>query len=279
MNVVLHDSFDAFLEHAGDWLTLREAEHNLLLGISADLLARAGGPPRNAHLVTVESDGQIQFASLMTPPRPPLLSLGPLEAVHALVENLDQTWGALPGAIGPKHVVTTFAQQWCARTGVDAKIFMNQCGYQLTNVTQPPPAPGEMRAARIENAGLLTGWYQDFARTTDEEVEVETAMIAIHNLIQTRQLYVWDKEYPVSMVAYGGPTPNGIRIKMVYTPPASRAHGYASQLVAGMCRELLSGERTKVFIFTDLANPVSNSIYQKIGFRRVLDNDYYKFTQ
>ena len=44
-----------------------------------------------------------------------------------------------------------------------------------------------------------------------------------------------------------------------------------------MTRMLLEGGRRFCFLFTDLANPTSNSIYQRIGYRPITDIDQWSF--
>jgi uncharacterized protein len=63
----------------------------------------------------------------------------------------------------------------------------------------------------------------------------------------------------------------------VYTPPELRGRGYASACVAALTQQLLDSGRRFVFLFTDLANPTSNSIYQTVGYRPVSDVDQYQF--
>ena len=86
----------------------------------------------------------------------------------------------------------------------------------------------------------------------------------------------WHDGVPVSMAGFGGPTPNGNRVGPVYTPPELRGRGYATACVAELTARLLN-EKRFVFLYTDLANPTSNSIYQKIGYRPVCDVDQYRF--
>ena len=81
----------------------------------------------------------------------------------------------------------------------------------------------------------------------------------------------------VSLAGFGSRTPNGIRIGPVYTPPDFRGKGYASALVGRMTAELLDGRHRYCFLFTDLANPTSNGIYQRIGYEAVTDVDQYAF--
>ena len=93
-----------------------------------------------------------------------------------------------------------------------------------------------------------------------------------------RTAYLWvDDGRPVSLAGAGGLTPSGIRIGPVYTPPELRGRGYASNLVAGVSQLLLDSGRQFVFLFTDLANPTANRIYQAIGYEAVNDIDELEF--
>ena len=94
-----------------------------------------------------------------------------------------------------------------------------------------------------------------------------------------REAWLWfDGGRAVSLTGVGGLTPHGIRIGPVYTPPELRARGYASNLVAGVTQRQLDAGRDYVFLFTDLANPTSNKIYQDIGYQPVNDIDEWDFT-
>jgi predicted GNAT family acetyltransferase len=93
-----------------------------------------------------------------------------------------------------------------------------------------------------------------------------------------RVAYVWeDAGEVVAFAGVAGPTPRGIRIGPVYTPPDRRGRGYASNLVAEVSRRQLASGRNFCFLFTDLANPTSNHIYQTIGYVPVVDVDQYSF--
>jgi predicted GNAT family acetyltransferase len=62
------------------------------------------------------------------------------------------------------------------------------------------------------------------------------------------------------------------RIGPVYTAPDQRGHGYGSAVTAAAADLALSNGVADVVLFADLANPVSNAIYQRIGFERVVDS-------
>ena len=80
-------------------------------------------------------------------------------------------------------------------------------------------------------------------------------------------------------MGFGGPTPNGIRIGPVYTPPELRGRGYASALTAQVSQLQLDRGRRFCFLYTDLANPTSNAIYMRIGYERVCDSRELAFVR
>lgn len=73
------------------------------------------------------------------------------------------------------------------------------------------------------------------------------------------------------MAGVRSPAAGVSRIGPVYTPPEHRDHGYGSAVTAAAARWAHSAGATEVVLFADLANPVSNAIYQRIGFLAVSD--------
>jgi predicted GNAT family acetyltransferase len=88
---------------------------------------------------------------------------------------------------------------------------------------------------------------------------------------------VWDDGGPRAMAATARPTPGGIAVNSVFTPPAGRGRGYATALVAALSRRMLADGRRFCVLFTDLANPTSNAIYARIGYRPVRDLTFCRF--
>jgi len=70
-----------------------------------------------------------------------------------------------------------------------------------------------------------------------------------------------------------------VRVGPVYTPPELRGHGYASAATAEVSRAALAAGAEEVLLYTDLANPVSNAIYQRIGYQQVEDRVVLSFSQ
>ncbi|MEU8438766.1 GNAT family N-acetyltransferase [Streptomyces sp. NPDC029216] len=57
----------------------------------------------------------------------------------------------------------------------------------------------------------------------------------------------------------------------VYTPSHLRGRGYASAVTAAVTQDALNNGADNVLLFTDLANPISNALYQYLGYRPVAD--------
>ena len=89
--------------------------------------------------------------------------------------------------------------------------------------------------------------------------------------------WIWDDDGPVAMCQSTGPTPRGVRIGAVYTPPDLRRRGYASALVAAASQAELDRGRRWCFLFTDVENPTSNAIYQRIGYRPIREIQALQF--
>ena len=57
-----------------------------------------------------------------------------------------------------------------------------------------------------------------------------------------------------------------VRVAPVYTPSEHRRHGYGAAATAAVSRAALDSGAENVVLFTDQANPISNALYQRLGF-------------
>jgi predicted GNAT family acetyltransferase len=139
---------------------------------------------------------------------------------------------------------------------------------------------GGVRLGNPADRDLLVEWVDAFLAEALERRTVEEAAILVDRSFRagTRTWYLWEDDgRPVSVAASAGPTPNGIRIGPVYTPPGLRRRGYASAATAAASQTELDNGRRYIFLFTDLSNPTSNKIYQQIGYEPVIDIDQLGF--
>ncbi len=166
--------------------------------------------------------------------------------------------------------------------GVSPEPRLRQGIYALDSVVSPASPTGGPRAATSDDRELLVRWWGEFgleALGALEQDEEQNRRSVDHRLTAPGNgIALWeDGGEPVSAVGFGSPTPTGVRIGPVYTPPEHRGRGYASALTAHVSAEQLAAGRSFCFLYTDLANPTSNKIYVAIGYRRVCDSIQYAF--
>ena len=188
----------------------------------------------------------------------------------------------MPGLVGPTEPTARFAARWTDATGQPAKVEVAERTFRLSKVIPPDrPAPGSWRFVDVQDRDLIADWLVAFSSEAMPEAPPIPDPVAAADrwIAQVGRIgYVWeDGGAVVSLVGAGGETPHGIRIAPVYTPPERRSRGYASSLTAAASQDQLDRGRQFVFLFTDLANPTSNKIYQAIGYQPVCDIDQYRF--
>ena len=264
-----------FLQQASPLLEEHEAENNLMLAIAARLATAYSSPA--PFLATLEEDNQVLAAALRTPPHRLILSRSPALAIAILADHLARHHHHLPGIIGPVESTALFVTAWkklsrqSIRPGRSLRIF------QLDRVIPPPTPSASLVEATPDDFDLLLNWVRAFNTETGQTSPADERPF-IQTALAEHRLYLSKHPHPVSLAACSGPTPRGIRINLVYTPPAFRNRGYASATVAALSQKLLDSGRRFCFLFTDLANPTSNSIYKKIGYHPVCDFREYLFT-
>lgn len=281
MDVATLSGADEVLERAGAYLEVEEARHNLAFGILSTARAHPDVYPELRAWIALEG-GRVVGAALRTPPHNLILAQPTDErAVAALAHRIDDE---LPGVVGAVPEVDRFAAAWTTRHDRAAKVLFQQRIYALSAVIPPPPAPGSMRLATVADRGQVLGWFRAFSeevlhpgdnddgtrlqRSVDARLRSEDAGMAL-----------WELDgRPVSLAGFGGPTPNGIRIGPVYTPPELRGQGFGTAVTAAVSAMLLDRGRRFCFLYTDLANPTSNGIYTRIGYVPVCDSREVAFT-
>jgi uncharacterized protein len=270
---------DAFMAVAGPYLEAREAEHNLIFGISSYVRDQPNAfGERPPYFAAVLDDDRVVAAALRTPPHNLVLSeIDDPTAIELLVaDRLDDD---LPGVLGPVEHARAFAQRWASATGQAWRAQISERIFRLTMVIAPPDGPGRLRVATPDDRDLVANWIHAFMDEALGEVDPDEVARTTDRWIEARgrTLYLWDDGETVSLCGVGGATPHGIRIGPVYTPPNARRRGYASRLVAQASQLQLDAGRQFCFLFTDLANPTSNHVYQTIGYQPVRDVDEYRF--
>jgi hypothetical protein len=278
-----------FLAQMEARLVAEEACNGLMLGLALTLVDSPHFYGADAPYFATATDVHgIAAAALMTPPHNVAL-YGATEAavrpdlrpaLAAIARDLLSSGRPLPGVTGPEDVAAAFSAIWRELTGAAAAVALAERVYELRTVDQPVYSPGQMRQARTTDGDLLARWLVDFvaeALAGVDTMDLDAARRRVQVGLDRGSLYVWEDGAPVALAGWTRPTRHGVAVGPVYTPPDRRGRGYATSLVAALSQRLLDEGRAFCTLFTNLANPTSNRIYQRIGYRPVCDYTVYRF--
>jgi uncharacterized protein len=270
-----------FLELVQPFLLRREAEHCLILGLLDGLRAGEQWGTEPPLMASVENHDEVAAVALMTPPHNLIVSWTADDStLDEIARELHAKAEAVPGVNSSADIARKFALKWSELSGHTFRVQMAQRIYQLSRVTIEARAAGRLREPDQSDDALLREWRAAFSIDAEGVDPGQAREAAALPLPKSRRLLLWEVEgTAVSMAGYSGPTPNGIRVAWVYTPPENRGKGFAGACVAALSQKLLDDGRKFCFLYTDLANPISNHVYQKIGYEPVTDATVYSFSQ
>jgi hypothetical protein len=275
------DDVHAFYEVVAPYLERNEAVHTLQLGLRERLERNPHvfGPDAPRLYVVLQGD-EVAGVATQTPPYPVALSLFVDEDdVETLARRLADDGIESGGVSGPVGAARRFADSWSELRGCSAEVLIENRVYQTSEVIPPRPASGSARPYDDADRELVIAWMKAFfAEAMPEAPDGDGAAFLERRANDPASaILIWDDDGAVSVACYGSPSPNGMRVGPVYTPSELRGRGYASAVTAAATRQILAGGKRFAFLFTDLANPTSNSIYQQIGYEPVADITAWQF--
>ncbi|MEU9570042.1 GNAT family N-acetyltransferase [Streptomyces massasporeus] len=278
----LTHGLDEFLTRAGAFLRSRPALHTVPLTVTETLRTHGrsvygDGEPEFGVL---ERAGEVRAAFFRAPPHWLNLTAVTPEDADVLAARLAALGRRLPGVNAECDTAAAFAGAWRRHTGAPAVLRQRQRLYRLGTLTEPGPLPpGGPRIAVEADRELLRRWHDEFSEsvglgTVRDSAEWADARIADGGIT----LWETPDGTPVAMAGTGPQVAGQVRVASVYTPPHFRRRGYAGAATAEVSRAALASGAAEVLLFTDLDNPTSNGLYQRIGYRPVADFDVHDFT-
>jgi predicted GNAT family acetyltransferase len=272
--VQLHAEAQSFLA-AADPLLRSDPFSTNAAAVSAARIAAGQEPERDTYLWATVSDGDARVigAAMHRPPHYLFLSRMPAEAAAALASALAAARRAVTGVDGAIEATRSFATAWLAVTGLDSTQVTATRLYRLGTLLPPQGVAGRgITAATAEDIDLLATWLAAFHDEAQPDAPILDWRSVAERRIRARQVHYWQVEgVVVAMAAVSAPANGVAPVGRVYTPPAHRRRGYGAAVTAHATATALASGAAHVVLYTDLANPISNSIYQKIGF--VPDHD------
>lgn len=274
MVLTVHQAIGTFLVETEAIFGQDEVTNGLILGVALRLKQDPERFEHAPYLATIRDGGELVAAGLMTPPHGLVVYArpgDPAPAIRLLAADLVANSWPLPTVNGVVDVSRAFADAWQAITGSKVTVGIAMRVFELREVTPPAGVSGSLRCATPADLDQVIAWanaFRDEAIPSDAPPRREL----LARSIDEANVYLWeDGGRVVSIAAKGRRTAHGVSVGLVYTPPALRGRGYASACVAALSQVILAEGATFCTLFTDLANPTSNSIYQKIGYRPVCD--------
>ena len=270
MDVVAHPAVPEFARLARPLLDADPVRHTIAL-TGLDRLCR--GTERAAVLLTVHDGSEIVGAAQRTAGWPLVLSAVPPALAGAVEEAAAAADPDVEAANGPVTEVEAFAAARTARTGTAWRVTMRQRLFRLDTLTPPAGVAGAARPAGERDVDLLADWTVAFVREALSGVRPSSdERPSLRDAVARGGLTLWEVDgRPVAYASTRPPVAGMSRIGPVYTPPEHRCHGYGGAVTAAAARWALDRGAAHVALFTDLANPTTNRLYPRLGFRPVHD--------
>ncbi|RFB58752.1 GNAT family N-acetyltransferase [Bacillus thuringiensis] len=258
-----------FKEEVTPFLEKNEQENNLILGVLQMVqqpifmgIAKHGEEIVVVFLQTEEKKQIIVATSEIEE-----------EDIVELAKKLTKVYSNVPGLIGNKKIVQKLAEEIAVLENKKTNVVMEQGVYALQQVKKKWTEDGAFREIGSDELLLIEQWIYQFCEDVNLPITKEEAKQTAHTLIITHRLFGLEVDGKlVSVAAKTRPTKNNITVNFVYTPKEARKKGYASKCVAALSQRLLDEGYKTTTLYTDLANPTSNKIYQEIGYEQIAES-------
>jgi GNAT superfamily N-acetyltransferase len=256
---------------AEPWLLRDPVRNTVMLTVLRGI--RSGQFTVDPLLAWLEDGGTVAGAACQTPPYPLALGDVPLAALPPLARDLIEMDHDVPAVGGPVAVAEAFARAWWRpETRRRAERL-----YRL-GALRAPSVPGKPRVAGPDDLPTAVRFFQEFQHEAHVERTADPTPVVAARINREELIWWEDDDRPVSIAGVSAPIAGMSRIGPVYTPPDLRGRGYGSAVSHAASRKALDDGATEVLLFTDLSNPTSNSVYQRLGYRPIADYATIHFT-
>jgi GNAT superfamily N-acetyltransferase len=280
MTWTLTVDLDDYVVAAAGFLRSRPVQNTIQLGAVETLRAR--GASAFGEITPLfgwwrSGGGEITAALLHTPPYPVLLTRLPERSAEPLAEALAACRRPLAGVNAEPGDAAAFAAAWSRLTGASSRVSRRSRLFQLERLGPPEPGPpGAPRVAAAADRALLESWFAAFGEESGQSFRRPPDVV--DDKLSHHGLTLWEADgAAVSMAGRNRPAAGAVRIGPVYTPPEHRRHGYAGAVTVAVSQAALDDGADHVVLFTDLANPTSNALYPRLGYRPVEDRVVLRF--
>jgi GNAT superfamily N-acetyltransferase len=265
-----------YLAVASDFLRARAAENTVQLAATETIRVRgaaAFGDDTPLFGWWAAPGGPVAAACMHTPPFGVTLTPSPAGVAAALAETFAAR-GRFPAwVMADTTTAPAFAAAWERQTGQPSRVSRRSRLYRLGRLRPPdPPPPGRARVAAPADSGLLLDWLEAFRREADSDGG-PASQRTVDDRLSYGGLTLWETgDGPVSLAGATRAVAGQARIGPVYTPPERRGRGFGGAVTAAVSQAAMDAGVAEVLLYTDLANPTSNALYQRLGYQPVSDS-------
>ena len=262
-----YDSPQSFGRDTLQVLLKDEVQNNLPISF---ILNESNQDTSDWILATVkDNSGQVVLTAACTPPFRMVMyetaNIANDDAVQLLADELKERNMVLSGVVAETTLARRFAEAFAGIGKYRRHLSMNIM--RLDKVNPIAKAQGNIRLLQQSDLYFEPYWERAFQEECKVEVfDLQTNYQRAFDRLQADDHFIWQDEHPVAQAYHARSTQNGAGVSGVYTPPQYRGRGYASSLVAEMSEIFLSRGYQFCFLFADAENPISCSIYRKIGY-------------
>ncbi len=186
------------------------------------------------------------------------------------VYKIDQN---ILGVNTEKEIANKFARYYCELAGLKFKPHMELRILLLTKLNEPKLNNDLIfRKANINDKQVLVNYIDQYYREAVDEIHTKEELEERFERRLQKGDYVLEKNGKiVCQAALTRDLQRGKCVSGVFTPTEERGKGYAYNLVYRITEQELKNGAEYCVLFTDNKNPISNHVYEKIGYKKMVD--------
>ena len=249
--------------------------NNLMAGNYKD--AAVEGLNENWLLARVTEGEQTELIMLLRKPWR-LLMYSPTnnkseELYRFAAEEIYKIDPTLEGVNTEKEISQIFAKEFCKVAGKTPKVRFEMRILVLDKIKETTLIDDVIfRKATMEDKETLLKYRRMFSEEALHETVSDEELEKKFQRHFSMGYYLLEKDGKIVATASSNRhLTKGKSIGNVYTPKEERGKGYAYNLVYRISKEFLDSGLEYCVLFTDDSNPISNHVYEKIGYERRAD--------
>lgn len=275
MKFKIYQDLKEFLKDNEELILEKEWLNNLMVGNFKDGLE--SGTDENWLFATVVNNEKTELILFKRSPWK-LLLYSPSdnksdELYKFAAEELYKINKEIPGVNTEKEIGEKFSKYYCEIANREYKLCRNMRILVLENLIQGNLRDDVIcRKAEEKDKEILKEFTRIFHKEgLNEDVPEEKLEKGFYEHLKKGY---WVLEKDRKIVAQTISTRNlnkGKSVSGVFTPKEERCKGYAYNLIYRVSKEFLDNGADYCVLFTDDSNPISNHVYEKIGYERKVD--------